>query len=169
MRSLPLSVVLPFAIVLPALPASASEMAAGVARIDLTPPMEIGASLGGYGERMSRPAEGVHDRVFAKAPVLADGSRRYALLTADILGFPPTFKQALVQRLAGNGWRAEEIMLLPSHSHTSIEMNAIHPQNILGNKQLGGYEASVSFYGPDLGRSIVEGVVAGVKEMVADR
>ena len=35
--------------------------------------------------------------------------------------------------------------------------------------QLGGYEASESFYGPDLGRSIVEGVVAGVKEMVAHR
>ena len=29
------------------------------------------APLGGYGERMNRPAEGVHDRIFAKALVIS--------------------------------------------------------------------------------------------------
>lgn len=123
--------------------APSNEMNAGVARIDLTPPMEMGASLGGYGERLSRPAEGVHDRIFAKGLVLAKEDRRFALLTADILGFPPTFKQALLERLAANGWQPDQIMLLPSHSHTSIEMNAIHPKNILGNKQLGVFDAKL--------------------------
>jgi hypothetical protein len=129
------------------------ELTAGVARIDLTPPQEMKATLGGYGERMSRPAEGVHDRVFAKALVVSDGQRRYALLTADILGFPPGFKPALIGRLshsppdkalsrqaATSDWTADQIMLLPSHSHTSIEMNAIHPRNLLGNKQIGLFD-----------------------------
>ncbi len=53
-------------IVIAALPASfplvAAEIQAGVARVDLTPPREMKAALGGYGERMSRPAEDVHDR-----------------------------------------------------------------------------------------------------------
>jgi alpha-L-rhamnosidase len=149
------------ALALAALPARAGEMTAGVARTDLTPPMEMGASLGGYGERMSRPAEGVHDRVFAKALVLADGDRRFALVTADILGFPPTFKHALVERLAGSGWSAEQIMLLPSHSHTSIEMNAIHPKNILGNKQLGVFD-------PKLFEWTLQHLAAVVEEAASD-
>ena len=70
-----------------------ARLTAGTARVDITPPPEMKVALGGYGERMSRPAEGVHDRVFAKALVVSDpdGKRRYALLTADILGFPPAF------------------------------------------------------------------------------
>ena len=51
---------------------SADELFAGTARINLTPPREFSAALGGYGERMSRPAEGVHDQVFAKALVIFD-------------------------------------------------------------------------------------------------
>ena len=72
MRTVRQLVILFLAIALMTLSARASEMSAGVARVDLTPPMEMKATLGGYGERMSRPAEGVHDRVFAKALVLAD-------------------------------------------------------------------------------------------------
>ncbi len=79
----------------------AAELTAGTARIDLTPPMEMNVAWGGYGARMSRPAEGVHDRVFAKALVVSDGDRQFALVTADILGFPPAFKPVLVGRLAG--------------------------------------------------------------------
>ncbi len=118
----------------------AAELNAGIARIDLTPPLEMNASLGGYGDRMSRPAEGVHDRIMAKALVLDDGQRRFLLLTADILGFPPTFKGTLLERLDRDEWKPEQIMLLPSHSHTSIEMNAIHSKNLLGNKQLGVFD-----------------------------
>lgn len=118
----------------------AAELSAGVARIDLTPPQEFSAALGGYGERMSRPAEGVHDHVNAKALVISNGQRRFAVLTADILGFPPAFKPALLGQLASDGWTAEQLMLLPSHSHTSIEMNAINPANTFAIKQVGVYD-----------------------------
>ena len=121
--------------------ASAAQLAAGPARIDVTPPSEFNAALGGYGERMSRPAEGVHDRVFAKALVLTDGSRRNVIVTADVLGFPPAFKPALDRSLHEQNWSSAEILLLPSHSHTSIEMNAINPKNIFGIKQIGVYDA----------------------------
>ncbi len=114
-----------------------------MARVDLTPPLDLKAPLGGYGERMNRPAEGVHDRIFAKALVLHDGSNKFALVTVDIVGFPPPVKPALVERLSGNGWSSGQIMLLPSHSHTSIEMNAINPANTLQVPQLGIYDARV--------------------------
>ncbi|MFH1922368.1 MAG: hypothetical protein ABIP48_21100 [Planctomycetota bacterium] len=87
-------------------PAGAAALEAGVARVELTPPEELGAALGGYGERMSKPAEGVHDRVFAKALVISDEEYRQ-----------------------------------------------------------GGYEASVSFYGPSLGATILGGVLEGVKAL----
>ena len=118
-------------------PARAAELKASVARVDLTPPLELHAPLGGYGERMNRPAEGVHDRIFAKALVVTDGKQKFALVTVDIVGFPPAVKPALVERLAGSGWTKDQIMLLPSHSHTSIEMNAINPVNTFQVPQIG--------------------------------
>jgi hypothetical protein len=117
--------------------ALASDLKAGVARVDLTPPLALNSPLGGYGERMNRPAEGVHDRIFAKALVLADGDRKFALVTADIVGFPPPVKPALVERLAAGGWSKDRLMLLASHSHTSIEMNAINPLNTFQVPQIG--------------------------------
>ena len=120
----------------------AAELKAGVARVDLTPPLELQAPLGGYGERMNRPAEGVHDRIFAKALVLAEGKQKFAIITVDIVGFPPTLKPELIERLGG-GWTAGQVMLLASHSHTSIEMNAINPLNTFAIPQLGVYNARV--------------------------
>ncbi len=119
---------------------SAEVLKAGVARIDLTPPAEMNAALGGYGARMSRPAEGVHDRIFAKALVLDDGTKKLAIVTADVLGFPPPIKPVLVERLADEGFSAESLMLLPSHSHTSIDMSAINPLNVFGIPQIGIYQ-----------------------------
>src|SRR3989454_1730209 len=92
--------------------ADSVPMQAGVARVNLTPPMEMKAALGGYGARMSKPAIGVHDAIWAKALVLAKGERRFALVTADVLGFPPQFKAAVIERLAAEDWRADQIMLL---------------------------------------------------------
>lgn len=123
--------------------APAAELQVGVARVDLTPPLSMNAPLGGYGARMNRPAEGVHDRIFAKALVISDGSRKFALLTADLLGFAPPVKPAVIERLAAQGWSADQIMLLPSHSHTSIDMNAINPNNVLKIPQLGIHDPAL--------------------------
>ena len=85
--------------------AEATPLAAGVARVELTPPPAMKAALGGYGARKSRPATGVHDAVWAKAVVLQTGGRRFAVVTADVLAFPPQFKAAVMDRLAADGWR----------------------------------------------------------------
>jgi len=110
---------------------------AGVARVELTPPAQMKAALGGYGERVSKPAVGVHDSVWAKALVLTQGERKFALVTADVLAFPSQFKSAVIERLSPAGWSAEQIMLLPSHTHTSIDLMALHPGNTFSNVQIG--------------------------------
>lgn len=115
----------------------AEPLQAGVARVDLTPPLEMKATLGGYGARMSKPATGVRDRVWAKALVLADGQHRMGIVTADVLGFPPGFEEAVIQALGADGWRADDLLLLPSHTHTSIDMSALNPKCILPIPQIG--------------------------------
>lgn len=114
-----------------------AELKAGVARIDLTPPLEMNSPLGGYGERMNRPAVGVHDRIFAKAIVFFNGNSKFALVTADFLGFSPPIKADIISKLSGEGWDESQLMLLASHSHTSIEMNAINPINTFKIPQIG--------------------------------
>lgn len=120
---------------------SAVELSAGVAVVDITPPLELNPPLGGYGARMNKPATGVHDRIFAKVLLLVDPAtkRRFAFVTADMLGFPPQFKGRVLDLLTAKDgtWSHENLMLLPSHSHTSIEMNAINPLNTYNVPQLG--------------------------------
>ncbi|NND96843.1 MAG: hypothetical protein HKN47_05885, partial [Pirellulaceae bacterium] len=118
----------------------AAELSASVARVDLTPPLEMKSPLGGYGARMNAPAVGVHDRIFAKAILLTDGQRRFLLITCDMLGLAPPVKTEIVKRVAEDGWTSDQILILPSHSHASIEMHAINPNNIFGIPQVGIYD-----------------------------
>lgn len=116
---------------------AADDIRAGVARIDITPPEHFKAPLGGYGERMGKPALGVHDRIFAKALVVSQGNKKFALVTADMLGFPPIFKPTMLDRLAKSGWNDTNVILLASHSHTSINIDSINPLNVYGIPQIG--------------------------------
>jgi hypothetical protein len=120
--------------------ADASTIRAGASRVNLTPPLEMKAALGGYGARMSKPAIGEHDAVWAKALVLAQDERKFALVTADVLAFPPGFKEAIIERLVTNGWSANQVLLLASHSHASIDMMALHPRNEFGIPQAGIFQ-----------------------------
>ncbi len=142
--------------------AEALPLRAGVARVNLTPPPEMKAALGGYGARMSKPAVGVHDAVRAKALVLVQGEQKFALVTADVLALPPQFKAAVIQRLAPD-WTGEQVMLLPSHSHTSIDMMALHPGNTFAIPQVGIFQKELFEFTADRLAKVVR--EAGQKPM----
>ena len=57
---------------------------AGVSVKNITPPLELNPILGGYGDRMSKPAIGVHDSIYAKAIVFKDDTKTFALVTTDM-------------------------------------------------------------------------------------
>ncbi len=122
---------------------SGQAITANVASVDMTPPLELKASLGGYGDRMSRPAEGIHDRIWAKAVVLQKGEKKYAIVTIDILALPPNVKPQLVKNLASEEWSEDNIMLLASHSHTSFDMTALNDMNNLNSPQIGIFQPKV--------------------------
>jgi neutral ceramidase len=149
----------------------------GAAKVDLTPPLEMKAALGGYGARMSKPAVGVHDKVWAKALVLAQGDRKFALVTADVLAFPPRFKAAVMERLASEGWGADQVMLLPSHTHTSFDMMALHPGNKFGIPQVGVFHQELFAHTADklatavreAGRKLGPAIAGTITAPVSDR
>ena len=44
-------------------------------------------------------------------------------------GLPPGFREAVAARLAAAGWQADQLLLLASHSHTSLDLTALNPKN----------------------------------------
>ena len=114
-----------------------SKIMASVARVDLTPPLEMKFALGGYGERMNKPAIGIHDKIWAKAVALKKGDKKYVIITLDVLGLPPNVKLQLLKALSEKGWDKKNMLLLPSHSHASLEMAALNDKNNLNSPQIG--------------------------------
>ena len=98
--------------------------------IIITPPLEWKYTLGGYGARMSKPAEAVHDDIKAKALIIRDTDKKYVIVTLDATGIPPNLRVDVARRLEGTGWSLENMMFLPSHSHTSLEMFAMNDKNV---------------------------------------
>jgi neutral ceramidase len=122
------------------LTSNGENLTANVATIDITPPLEMKYTLGGYGERQNKPAISVHDPIMAKALALKKGDHKYMIITLDLLGLPANVKPDLLKRIAASGWTAENMMLLPSHSHGSLEMAALNSKNQLNNPNLGIFQ-----------------------------
>ncbi|NOY60559.1 MAG: hypothetical protein GXO75_16740, partial [Calditrichaeota bacterium] len=132
--------ILPILLLALVMKANANELRAGAAEIDVTPPLKMKFALGGYGARMSKPAQSIHDRIWAKAVVVADGTKKFAIITSDVLGVPPNVKPQVVQKLADLGFGMENVMILPSHSHTSLDMTALNDKNTLNIPQIGIFQ-----------------------------
>ncbi len=121
----------------------APHLLAAASKVTLTPPLELGYTLGGYGARMSKPAEAIHDDIWAKALVIRDQGKQFAIVTMDILGLPPNVKSRLIRRLDDEAWNAENIMLLPSHAHSSLEMLALNEHNIFDIPAIGIFQPAL--------------------------
>src|SRR5437763_16570304 len=91
------------------------SLRAGTARVTITPP--VGLHLQGYNR--GKPTEGIRDDLYARALVLEQGSARFALVCADIIGLEPDSvarTRALVQEVTGIP--GEAVCLATSHTHS---------------------------------------------------
>ncbi|RMG34687.1 MAG: hypothetical protein D6725_13805 [Planctomycetota bacterium] len=89
---------------------------AGVARAVITPPKLMWMS--GYASR-NRPAEGKLHDLWAKALVLEDGTRRYVLVTLDLVGIGRELSDRIRRQLERtHGLKRSQITLATSHTHT---------------------------------------------------
>lgn len=95
-------------------PATGRALEAGAGRADITPP--VGTPMNGYGARMGRGAEGVHDPIWARALYLDDGTTRVFLVGMDLVAINPELR-ALVLELAPDLVPPENIILTATHTH----------------------------------------------------
>jgi hypothetical protein len=95
-------------------PATAEELRAGAARVDITPP--IGHAMWGYAARHDAPSIGVLDPLEARALVLAVGAERIALVSLD-LGRAPTRQSTAAIRARVKAAGIQHIFLVASHTH----------------------------------------------------
>ena len=88
---------------------------AGAATADITPSRPV--QMDGYGGR-TKPSEGVHDPLFARALVLDDENTACAIVGCDLLGIHPQVTAEVRNRVSkATGIAAEAILVSATHSH----------------------------------------------------
>lgn len=93
-----------------------SDLRAGVATVDITPP--LGTFMGGYAAR-TRGAEGIHDPLRAKALALEAGGAAALLLTCDVISFDYAYVGPIRERIeAATGVPATHVLVSNSHTHS---------------------------------------------------
>jgi hypothetical protein len=102
-----------FALV-PAAPALASQLLAGVGRADITPP--TGYYLMGW-VRSDAVGRGQHTRLYARAVVLQQDGRKVALVAEDVNGIPGGVLQTAGEQLKSFGFSEQNIIDSASHTH----------------------------------------------------
>lgn len=99
--------------------AQAAGIQAGVATVDITPP--LGIPMAGYYHE--RGADGVLDPLFCKALVIEAGGARAAWVTVDLISVTRAVTdeaRAEVERTTGI--RGDRVMLSATHAHTGPEL-----------------------------------------------
>jgi len=90
---------------------AAKELSAGVARIEITPP--VGSPMGGYSAR-SGPSTGVHDPLFATVLVLKSPGMTVAVVSCDLRSFP----SERIVALARERRLADHVLIAVTHNHS---------------------------------------------------
>jgi hypothetical protein len=97
-------------------PAGAATLRAGAGQADITPP-QTGYYLGGW-TRADREAQGQSTRLYANTLVLARGSRKVALVAAELFAIPAGMQEDIARRVAALGFDRTTVLLQASHTHS---------------------------------------------------
>ena len=99
------------------LPAS-TGFRVGHAKENLTP--RYPTATAGYGKRMGKLYESVHDSIYVRTLVIENGTERVAIVSADLLIIPPTVTALLEKELPEIGFTLDNTYLGAIHTHNSI-------------------------------------------------
>ena len=95
---------------------------AGVAKIDITPP--LGCDMAGYAGR-DRGSETIADPLYAKAVVFDDGDTQAAIITTDLIGVEAPFVDQVREAIQDvTRISAGNVMISCSHTHFGPEVRA---------------------------------------------
>ncbi|MBI3118924.1 MAG: neutral/alkaline non-lysosomal ceramidase N-terminal domain-containing protein, partial [Candidatus Hydrogenedentes bacterium] len=134
---------------LAAVPANAA-LKAGVARASITP-LEAGipTQLGGYGERAGKPAEGIHDTLYAKAALFDFEGKIAALVTLDVCHLPKALVEESLKKASIPGLNYENVMMVASHTHAGLEGMSMDPRNVANNPHIGIFNQDILDFASD--------------------
>lgn len=96
---------------------------AGAAKVDITPP--LGYALWGYSVRKDNPSTGIHDRLFARALVLATQEQRIAIVALDLGRAPTRTSVAAIRARVKEACGIEHFFLVASHTHSGPVLEVI--------------------------------------------
>src|SRR5262249_38178248 len=105
--------------VMPAAAAEIGPLQVGAAKVDITPAADAALPMSGYAGRQEG-FKGIHDHIYARAIVLADGSRQAAIVSWELIGVPTAVWQELSERIARETSIQPEYLLLTAvHDHAA--------------------------------------------------
>ena len=93
-------------------------LAIGFGKVNLTPSQPVACA--GYGKRLGKLYESVHDSIYVRALVIDNGIKRVAIVSADLLFIPPTVTALLEQELPDIDFTLNNTYLGATHTHNSI-------------------------------------------------
>ena len=114
------------------------SLQAGYAQVNITPP--IGIWMTGFAAR-ARPADGVHDTLYAKALVVQSGDTQVALVALDLLQLDPAIVRSVREMV--EDWTdipPSHLLLNATHTHSgpaAYQFNAMGPMDESYCKHLG--------------------------------
>jgi neutral ceramidase len=119
-------------------PIEAPAMLAGVARIDITPP--VGGGLLGYGPEGKR-SDGYRQRLWARVLVLEDGTgERIAIVSAELMAASVVLHREVAARtVARSGIGADRLIIAATHTHAAPGHYFGLAFETLGTATLGGW------------------------------
>ena len=132
-------------------------MTAGVARVDITPP--IGVWLSGFGNRYA-PADGIRDPLYSTALLLESDGRKAAIVGNDIIGVDVELMPRIRELTeAWTGIDADHLLVNASHTHCG-------PATDQGDQaEVGGFAATLSSV-PEPGNLVLLALGSGLIALV---
>lgn len=97
---------------------SADAFKAGWAMVNLTPNKPTPTA--GYGKREGKPYQYVHDSVYVRAMVFSNAQKPIAVVSCDLLIFPPEVTILLKEKLKTIGFDWSQVYVGTTHTHNSL-------------------------------------------------
>lgn len=110
----------------------------GFAKISITPDSVM--AMAGYGARRLKTFNEIRDSVFIRTLVIKSGTKKVAILSADLLIIHPEITEVFAKQLRNIGWNKHEVFLAATHTHSGIGQWA---PGLVGELMAGDYKEEV--------------------------
>lgn len=133
------------------IPVAGKGFSVGYGKVNLTPAQRTATA--GYGNRKGKLFTAIHDSIYVRALVIENGSRKVAIVSADLLIIPPTVTRLLEKKLEAIGFTLNNTYLGATHTHNSM-----------GNWGEGATRFIYGTYQDSIVHFIADKIVAGIEQ-----